>query len=337
MKSLFDPTEINHLKLKNRLFRSATWDGLAGKDGDLPDEVFDIYSNLAKGGVGTIITGLTDVHQNDQALPGNMRLYSDRLIPVYKRLTNIVHNYDCSILLQLNMNKFVSSNKYPHTISIDELSEEDISEIIDSFTKAAARAEKAGFDGVQIHLAYGWLLNRFVNPIYNHRTDNYGNTPENRERIVCEIIRKIRDNSDTHISAKFSFFAGENGSFDVMSGVEICSTLSKAGIDSIEVLGEHSPQEEGTKFESCYLNLALAVKNAVDAPVILTGNNHDIYNMELLLNEQNIEYFALCRPLIREPDLPNRWEAGNRFKAQCISCNSCYNTYGKRCIFVEKN
>ena len=337
MKTVFEQTEPRNLKLKNRLFRSATWDGLAKPDGALTEEIYDIYRELAEGGVGAIVTGLMDVSPYDLALAGNMRLYSDALIPDYQRLTNIVKSGDCRILAQINMNNYVrSSEKRSAQIDINDMTLNDISDIVRLFAQASARAEKAGFDGVQIHLAYGWLLNRFINPIYNHRDDAYGGAPENRARIISEIIAAIKEISPSlHISTKFSFYDKEDGSIEIDDCVKICGFLSEKGIDSIEVLGSHSLKENDPRQEACYLDLALAVTRKVRTPVILTGNNHDIQNMERLLNETAVKYFAMSRPLIREPDLPKIWLGGDKSKARCISCGKCYQTYGKRCVFSK--
>ena len=337
MKKIFEQTDLHNLKIKNRLFRSATWDGLVNPDGTLTEEIYDTHRELAVGGVGTIVTGLTDVSPYDWALVGNMRLCSDLLIPDYQRLTDIIKKHDCRVLVQLNINNFVKAERRISKVDINDLTHDDIKNIINLFLQAAIRAEKAGFDGVQIHLAYGWLLNRFVNPTHNRRSDEYGGSIENRARIVLEILTGIKESTPKlHISTKFSFYDNENGNTEVNDCVEICNQLSKNGIDSIEVLGSHSPKENDPKYEACFLDFALAVKQKVNTPVILTGGNHDILNMERLLNETGIEYFAMSRPLIREPDLPNRWLSGDTAKAKCISCSKCYQTYGKRCVFNKK-
>lgn len=110
MNTLFEAAALNHLTVKNRLFRSATWDGLVNGDGTLTEEIYGIYEELAAGGVGVIITGLCDVSPPDLALEGNMRLCDDALIPDYKRLTDLVHQYDCKIILQLNLNQHKKRN-----------------------------------------------------------------------------------------------------------------------------------------------------------------------------------------------------------------------------------
>lgn len=334
MYKIFETTELNNLKLKNRLFRSATWDGLATPEGYLTKEIYEIYRELAKGGVGTIVTGLTDVSPYNWALVGNTRLCSDKLISSYKKLTDIVHEYDCNILIQLNLDEYIRHDKRLISIPVDELTENDLIDIVDLFTLAAIRAEKSGFDGIQIHLAYDWLLSRFVNPMYNHRTDSYGLTAKNRTKLLDQIVKSIRKHTNTlHISTKFSFFDGFNGECNLKECLDICSCLSDIGFDSLEILRSHSIQERNAKNEACYLNLALAAKNITDIPIILTGNNHDVKNMEELLNNKGIEYFGMSRPLIRESNLPNVWRGGNFKKADCISCSGCYRTHGKRCIF----
>ena len=111
MKTLFDKTEFCGMTVKNRFFRSATWDGLARPDGSLPEELYQIYENVAKGGVGVIVTALTDVSPYDWAIAGNMRLCSDLLIPDYKKLTELVHKYDTKIFVQLNMNNYFRMNR----------------------------------------------------------------------------------------------------------------------------------------------------------------------------------------------------------------------------------
>lgn len=325
---------MKHFRAKNRLFRSATWESLASDEGFLNDDIYKIYEELAMGGVGTIVTGLTDVSPYDWSLVGNMRLCSDCLISDYKKLTDTVHKYNCNIWTEINMNEYMRPEWRIVKVGINDLVQEDIKDIISLYRNASTRAIKAGFDGIQLHLAYDWFLNRFINPAYNLRTDLYGGSTENRVRLIKEIVQAIReDNPLLHISAKFSFFDDKNGNFAIEECVLVCKELEKAGIDSLEVLGGHSSKEKGIKHEACYLDLGKAVKNEVNIPIILTGNNHSIEHMTKVLNEENIEFFGLSRPLIREPNLPNRWSNGDKTPAKCVSCSMCYTTYGKRCIF----
>ncbi|MDO4568665.1 MAG: NADH:flavin oxidoreductase [Clostridia bacterium] len=334
---IFEQVNYKNLSAKNRLVRSATWEGLASPEGFLNEEIYAIYDELAKGGVGTIVTGLTDVSPYNWSLVGNMRLCSDSLIPDYKKLTDIVHRYNCCIWTELNMNQYMRPERGIVPVSIDDLTDADMQDVVSLYANAAIRAARAGFDGVQLHLAYNWFLNRMVNPKYNHRTDSYGGSTENRVRVIKDIISAIRK-SDTrmHISAKFSFFDDGAGSFAMQECIAICGELERAGVESIEVLGGHSHKERGTAYEACYLELGQAAKEAVDLPVILTGNNHSIDSMNEIHSRDGIDFFGLSRPLIREPHLPNKWKNGARTSALCISCGMCYTTNGKRCIFAQQ-
>ena len=219
-------------------------------------------------------------------------------------------------------------------LSVNEMTAKDISDVVDLFTVGAVRAEKADFDGVQIHLAFSWLLNRFSNPAVNKRTDEYGGNTKNRAKLVLSIMDSIRKTCPKlHISTKFSFFENEDGSFNYEESVGFCKLLSDAGIDSIEIIGGHSPKENDPSCEACYKELALMVKQICSCPILLTGNNHDIENMKKIYDESGIDMFGMSRPLICEPDLPNRWTNGSKEKSKCRSCSACYTTHGKRCIF----
>lgn len=230
------------------------------------------------------------------------------------------------------------------------MTREDIATVVDDFVQAAKRSAQAGFDGIQLHLAYGWLLGRFVNPFFNKRTDEYGATTENRCRIVKEIISAIKQElPNMPIMAKFSFFdqgptpsasANKGGnfrdvSFDIEEGVGICEELERAGLEAIEILGGHCNEENDPKELSCFEYLGKAVREKIALPMILTGNNHDIHVMERILKEEGIDYFGLSRPLICEPDLICQWENGRTENAKCSSCNGCYHTYGKKCVFSQ--
>lgn len=348
MAALFDKTELCGMTLKNRFFRSATWDGLAMPDGSLTDDLYAIYENVAKGGVGAIVTALTDVSPYDWALEGSMRLCSDLLITDYKKLTDLVHRYGTKMFAQLNMNNYFRMSRRIFYVDINDMTLKDISNVINDFVMAAERSAQAGFDGIQLHLAYGWLLGRFLNPYFNERSDEYGGTTENRCRIVKEIISAIKEElPGMPVIAKFTFFdhgptqsasANKSGrfrdvDFDIEEGVRICKELEHAGLDAIEVLGGHCNEENDPKEFSCFEYLGKAVRENISIPMILTGNNHNIQVMERILNEEGIEYFGISRPLIREPDLIRQWENGRTEDAKCISCNSCYHTYGKKCIF----
>ncbi len=174
MAAIMEPTELAGIPVRNHLVRSATWFGLCPPDGSLTEEICQRYEELARGGVGTIVTELTDVSEWNNAIGNNMRLYSDNLISDYRRLTDLAHSIGAVIMPQLNMNRYARTAA-PHMIkSVNAMTADDIRDIRRLFVEAAVRAKKCGFDAVQLHLAYGWLLYRFINPRSNRRKDEYG-------------------------------------------------------------------------------------------------------------------------------------------------------------------
>ena len=189
IKKIFEPLKLNNLTLRNRLLRSATWEGIASEDGSINQKIYSIYEELSKGGVGGIITGFTSVDSNDHYFKGMMRLSDDKLIPQYKKLTDIVHKENCPIIAQLALGAF-----YENSIEVvpDDMTINDIKKVINLFIQAAERAKKANYDGIQIHSAHFFFLSRFISPLVNHRSDSFGGSTENRIKILVEILKGIK-------------------------------------------------------------------------------------------------------------------------------------------------
>ena len=181
MKNLFEAVELNNLRVKNRLIRSATWEGIADFDGSIGENTYKIYRELAKGGIGAIITGFTSVSSDDFYFGGMMRLSDNNLIPQYKKLVEIIHSEDCAAISQLALGAFYDKNGVE--VGENDLSTENVREIIKMFVDAAIRAEICGFDGVQIHAAHFFFLSRFISPRVNGRTDEFGGSTEARAKI----------------------------------------------------------------------------------------------------------------------------------------------------------
>lgn len=205
--SLLDKTYIKSMEINNRLIRSALWMKMANEDGGLNPEIINYYTDLAKGGVGLIITGYAFVCEDEQPNPRMLGIYDDRFIEEYKKLTSAVHREGSKIALQVvyggSQNHHPKSNEMKifgpsaienrvSGITLVEATKEDIKHIIEKFALAAERAKKAGFDSVQIHAAHGYLLSQFLTPYYNCRTDEYGGNIHNRARIIYEVIDAVR-------------------------------------------------------------------------------------------------------------------------------------------------
>ncbi len=329
-KTLFDHVRIGNLDLKNRLIRSATWEGLVESDGKMPEELYHTYDALAKGGVGGIITGFTSVADDDHYFAGMARLSKDHLIIQHQKLTEICHSENCPVMAQIALGEYAGG------IEPDEMSEMDIHLAVDLFVKAAVRAQNAGYDGVQIHAAHGFFLSRFISPAHNHRRDGYGGSAAMRGRILLDIIEGIHIMAPSlHISIKINCSDFMPGGLSPQESLEICKSCAHHGIDSIEVSG-NGTSSFGIKAgvnEAYFKDFALILADQVDTPVILVGGHRSIEYMERVLNRGRIVALSLSRPLIREPSLPTRWLEGDTAPSKCVSCNMCYRTPGHKCVY----
>ena len=247
---LFNETKIGNISVRNRIIRSATHDGLADKNGAPEDKLIARYEYMAKNEVGCIISGYAAVSpEGVSPYPGMLKIYDDNTIPRYRELTQAVHRHNTPIILQIahcgrqtsskaiGMQKVAPSDVlhlfYPDKAKV--LTEKEIYGIIEAFVAAAARAQKAGFDGVQLHGGHGYLLHDFLSPYGNRRRDKWGGSLENRCRIVELIIKGIKEKTDLPVWIKLSAEDNRKGGMNIDDAVEICKRLEKAGCDAIEV------------------------------------------------------------------------------------------------------
>ena len=347
-KGIFDETKIKNMKLKNRIIRGSVGDN-SFCNGKISEEGFKLYEDLSKGEVGTIFTGYAIVSDYDQFDTIKVfRIDKDEYIDEYKKLTTLVHKNNANIIMQLvhigattttNVDRPYAPSQItvPTTKKITkELSKDDILRIEDDFVKAAIRAKKSGFDGVEIHAAHLFLLSQFLSPIFNKRNDEYGGNNENRARIIIEIIEKIRKEvgNDFIISLKINCNDDmENGITE--EGFLIASQLAvKAGVDLIQVSSNQWVNKKGSK-NIYFIEETKKLAEIVNVPVVLIGGVRDVDTIEKILNESKIEYIGLARPLICEPDLVKKWKEGKSKKAKCVSCNGCLkNNFS--CVFNKK-
>ncbi|WP_461204913.1 NADH:flavin oxidoreductase [Clostridium sp. DL1XJH146] len=345
--SLFDKTKINNMELKNRFVRSATWMKMADDKGHLTEKLFNIYEDLAKGGVGLIITGYAYIMEEEKPNEGMLGIYEDSFIEEYRKLTEMVHSYDSKIMLQIvyggSSTRYkteerviwgMSSVENKNTGVIPkEISKEEINELVKSFGNAAERAKLAGFDAVEIHGAHGYLLSQTLSPYYNRRKDEYGGSIENRGRMILEVYDEVRNRVGKEypvtIKLNCSDFDEDGATFDDCK--YISGKLQEKEIDAIEVSG--GVWKDKSKEEAIFKDYAAELAQNLNIPIILVALNRSLENMDSILNSTKIQYFSMCRPFIREPNLINRWQSGDKSKAKCISCGKCYSENGVRCIF----
>ncbi|MGL5893581.1 MAG: NADH:flavin oxidoreductase [Bacteroidales bacterium] len=364
MKRLFEEVSYKGLKLKNRFVRSAAWMKMADEKGNLTPELVKVYEDLAKGGVGMIISGYTYIDKNDQPNPNMSAIYDDSFIPQWSEVTEMAHRYDTKMVLQIvyggsQTNLDDSKNRVVLAPSAvlnrrtgimpKEMSHDDIKHVIKKFGDAAVRAKLSGFDGIQIHAAHGYLLSMFLTPYYNRRTDEYGGSIHNRARIIYEVYNEIRsrvgDDYPVLIKLNFDDFMepGEGVIFE--ESIEVFKRLDELGIDLVEASATNESANNGqsparkriTKIEnqSYYLPQAKVIASEIKAPVILVGGNRNAHLMQEILDTTPIELFSLARPLLSEPDLINKWRGNLDHKPQCVACNKCWSFTPNSCVFLQ--
>jgi 2,4-dienoyl-CoA reductase-like NADH-dependent reductase (Old Yellow Enzyme family) len=356
---LFSEGRIGPVVLSNRLVRSATWDPAILQDRRMRDDVLDVYRRLAAGGVGLIITGDSSVVPDgllDQDPPRRESFsYNHIRIEGYDRLAGTVHatRPGCKIFAQL-------SADYPGVGPSDvaspfepgrprPLTTEQVQVMVHCLAESIAGIQGEGFDGVQLHAAHGGLLGHFLSPYTNRRGDEYGGSVANRARPIREIVAGAREKvGDFPILIKLNGTDYLPGGIDLDTFPELAREIAAAGVDAIEVSGGMwdcliRPGEElgfrpvpapesHTRLKSpdrqSYF-ARYAERLDVDIPLILVGGNRDAERLEAILRRGVVDFVALCRPLIHEPGLPNRWLAGQGSSSTgCISCNSClYDMY----------
>ncbi len=343
MKNLFDQTSINGLQLKNRLVRSATWEGMCSAEGRPELELIELYRNLAYGGVGLIISGYAYVSPEGAQMGGQLGMHSDDLADDMRSLTEAVHMAGGKICIQLvhaggQANPTNTPYLAPSAVKVDqypetpqELSITEIGQIVEAFGQAARRAKAWNFDAIQLHGAHGYLINEFLSPLTNRRSDAYGGSIEKRCRFMLEAYRAVREavGDDYPVMIKLNGSDFLEGGLSNQDATLAAQLLDEAGIDAIEVSGGTPASGRSGPVRSRIdqpsdeaYNLELARSMRVSCPLMSVGGFRSFNVAEDAL--ELVDYVALSRPLVRQSDLPNLWQRGKKTRATCISCNGCF-------------
>lgn len=361
MKTLFDTTHIGSMTLKNRLWRSATWMNMADGKGHLTDRLEQVYLDLARGGVGTMITGYAFVLEGEQPNPGMLGIYDDSFVPEYRAFTEKIKAEGANIILQIvyggSATDFNPAGREiwgPSAVAHPlfevvptEMTRENIRTVVEAMAQGAKRAKAGGFDGVQIHSAHTYLFSQFLSPYYNRREDEYGGSIENRSRIICEALEAVR----TEVGPDYPVFVKmhcwddweENG-LSVEESLFVAKELEKRGISGIEFSGGNldtrnypnaGPIRGGILKpikQSYFAEKTARIARHLNVPVISVGGHRTPEKLENILNTSPIGYFSLSRTLLSEPGLVNRWRDGDRGKPRCMACNKCWGKDGNICM-----
>jgi len=349
--AVFSPARIGSLKLENRLVRASTAEG-ASPGGRMNEAGLEIYRGLAAGGVGLILTGHMVAVTGGDAHANQTHIDDDSYLDSLRRMTDTVHGTAPGRPVVAEISHAgragIVDPVVPSEVAAQRdgtvprvLSEAEIDDVIGQYAAAARRAREAGFDGVEIHGAHGYLLSTFLSPRTNRREDRYGGSPERRAAIIREIVERARRLVGPDYPILIKMNGNDHGTGDEAAEgfAVIAGLVERAGVDAIEVSGQFPCRVDiDSSDEEAYFHEFTGLLD-VEVPVILTGGNRSLSHIASVLAEERIDMVGVARPVIREPDLPDRWRSGEADDtAACISCNRCLKILGTEpthCVYEE--
>lgn len=351
---LGSPCQIGTLTIRNRTVLEAMGNGLSELNGNVSPAEIAFYAARAKGGIGLIMTECVSVDsETGRANPRNMCIDRDEQIPGYQRLADAVHENGAKVFVELyhpgrqGVSMFNGGRKMfaPSPIECNavhepvvEMTLDDIQTMVQKFIDGAVRCQKAGIDGVLIHGAHGYLVNQFLSPYTNKRTDDYGGTPEKRARFALEIIRGIRAacGPDYPIAIRISAceyldYIGlpQEEGITLELSKTYCRMFEEAGIDLLDVsAGIYETMNtawEPTGFDQGWkVELARELKKVATVPVVCTALIREPAFAEQLLQDGVCDFVGSARAHLADPEWPNKAIAGQAEEIRpCISCLNC--------------
>ncbi len=362
---LLEPGQLGPVETRNRIVRSGTSESAGGPVGEVTDTLIALHERLARGGVGLIVTGHILCHPRGRYERLQTGIDRDDLIPGLRRLTDAVHRHGGKIFAQIahagsqsivTDNEPLAPSPIPNVMTgrtVREGSPEEIEEAIGAFASASRRAADAGFDGVHIHGANGYLISEFRSPLTNRRDDDWGGSQERRDAFALAVVRAVREAlpRELGLSMKVGLedVVDEPGGLTPDDAVEGLRLFVEAGLDAIEVSSNLMSDYERASIvpyvavdsrraiedlllhrvfkrpgrEAYFLPYARRVRAAVDTKIVLVGGLRRTETMEAILERGDADFVAMARPLIRQPELVRKLESGWHGRVDCVSCNIC--------------
>lgn len=357
--TLFTSARIGPLMIPNRWVRSGTADLSLWHHGRFTEEDVALYRVLARSGIGLIVVCGPEVLTPEACAAGRLtsesysydKIRVEGVAPLLAAMREA--SPDCAVIAQLECNALISGDTPAGPSAVTspyydgefrELSADEIGAVAHAFAETALRMREEGFDGVELHAAHGGGLWHFLSPHTNRRTDAYGGAVEKRVRIVREIVDRVRARAgDFPILIKTNCTDYLEDGIDRGNFPSLAKALEDAGVDAIEVSGGSwdclvRPEEElgfrpvpAAESQTGILdpskqNYFLSYVEDLDLgiPIILVGGIRNVDLAEEIVRSGSAQFVAMCRPLIREPDLIARWREGRgSSESACIACNSC--------------
>jgi len=358
-RPLFEPISFGQLNLANRIVLAPTYVGMGDRSGNVTDQSLCYYYTRAKGGVGLAIVEITGVTGRFAFSPGyGLGLASDHHIPGLRDLAQVIHWGGAKAVLQLlpgqgaqalrsyDKRPLVGPSDVPALVPREEVPEalkglqekkpevprpltlEEIQDLKVSVVRAANRAQRAGFDGVELHGAHGYLLGQFTSPYFNRRNDLYGGSPERRWNLPAEMIQEVRKEVGPKFLIGYRFSAREwiPGGLDLPESIQMAKAIQYAGVDYLSVshgcygsITSVFPRKEGAITQD-----AAAIQREVPIPVMCPNFLNPDKAAEAIANG-SVSLVALSRPLLADPLWVKKVEEGKPESIQ--RCTRCY-----RCI-----
>jgi 2,4-dienoyl-CoA reductase-like NADH-dependent reductase (Old Yellow Enzyme family)/thioredoxin reductase len=345
---LFSPINIGKVRLKNRVVMAPMVTRLGATDGFMTEKERAYFIRRAQGGTALIIVGNATIAPNVQPEPRHDAIWHDKYIPMWEEFVRVIHAHHCLVSLQLchvgNQGKPKETGVRPVAPSEvispltgempKALTREEIKEIVEQFADAAVRAQKAGADMVEIQGVQGFLVQNFMTPLFNKRTDEYGGDLRNRMRFPVEIVTRVKEKTGSEYPVVFRMVASDlvEGGIELEDAKTMAGILAEAGVDALHFTagaGHHvrhlgmPPAEAG---RNCIVDLVAQIKPCVDVPVMVAQRIVDPLDAERILLDGKADIVSLGRTLICDPDWPRKASEGRLADIRpCIGCcQGCY-------------
>lgn len=332
--------------IPNRIVKSAMSEGLASAEGEPSERLCRLYRRFGKGGAGLLITGNAMIDPGGLGEPGNVLLGDERHLSALKRWAEAGQEDGARVWVQLNhagrqSPKVISSVPVaPSSVPMRgffgafararALEDHEIEALVRRFAAGASLAKEAGFSGVQVHGAHGYLVSQFLSPLTNLRTDRWGGALDGRMRFLLEVVRAIRSavGPNFPVGVKLNSADFQRGGFESGDALLVAQALEQERVDLLEVSGgtyespamtgfaaDAAVRESSKQREAYFLEYAVEIRKAVKTPLLLTGGFRTAAGMTDALRSGAVDLVGLARPLCLEPELPRQILAGERTSA----------------------
>ena len=337
----------NGKETKNRIVKASMEENMSDERLLPSDELINLYANWAKGGAGLLLTGNVMIDKQAMTGPGGVALEAATQLERFKKWAKQAKQNNTKIWMQishpgrqvykkmagkvyapsdvgLNMGKLSSLFGEPLPMTIEQ-----IEDVIKRFGDTAAKAEEAGFDGVEIHAAHGYLLAQFLSPLVNKRQDEWGGVVENRARLLISVIKEVKSRTSKgfSVAVKLNSADFQRGGFDIDDALKVVKMLEPLNIDLVELSGGsyETPAMQGVTSdgrtlarEAYFLSFAQQIAKQTSIPVMTTGGIRRLPIAENVLNN-DVSLVGIATALAMQPNLPNQWQENTNAEAAVIS------------------